>query len=368
MREEKTIAFVIHSLSSGGAERVVTTLSNELVTSYRVVIITLIDLPPFYTLDNRVLVVPCVQKLKPSTSIFSALISNFKLIGRIRFLLLKHRVDICIGFMTTANVLATIAAKLVRIPIIISERNNPYLEDKIIPRLWKILRRISYPHANYVVVQTTIIASYYESFIKSKKLRIIANPINPEFTIQNDIQRLNVVLNVGRLEEQKRQELLIKAFAAINHRNWELHIIGEGEKKVYLNKLIKKLKMQGSVLLLGQRQDIDKYYLQSKIFVLSSEYEGFPNALMEAMHFGLACISTNCPSGPSDLITDSVNGFLIPVNNQEELEKRLSQLIENQEFRITLGKEAQKTTQAFNVNTIAGQWKTIFKALENAQS
>ncbi len=358
--KKRTVAFVTHSLAAGGAERVITTLANELSATYDVVIITLIALPPFYPLKKNIRVVHCKKEIPPSKNSFQAVKTNYELLRRIVYLLRENKVDLCIGFLTTSNILSIIAAKYLRIPVIVSERNNPYLEDGLVPKFWKIIRSKVYPFTDFLVVQTETIKNYYKGKVKDDKLVIIPNPINPDFKRSTEINRKNVILNVGRLADQKRQDLLIKAFANIRPVDWELHIIGEGKNRLLLENLIQELKLDRQVKLIGQTKNVQEHYKTSKIFAFTSKYEGFPNALLEAMYFAMACVSTDCPSGPSSLIEDGVNGFLIPVDDQKALEERLSALIDNQKEIETIGKAAELSTARFAVEKIKLEWEALF--------
>ena len=360
LNKKKTIAFVTHSLAAGGAERVITTLANELSTSYNVVIITLIALPPFYPLKKNIELVHCKEEIPPSKNSYQAIRTNYELIKRIVHLLRTHKVDLCIGFLTTSNILSIIASKYLRIPVIVSERNNPYLEDGLVPKFWKIIRGRVYPFTDFLVVQTETIKNYYRGKLKENKLVIIPNPINPDFKRSTQTKRKNIILNVGRLADQKRQDLLIRAFANIRPSGWELHIIGEGENRPQLESLIKQLKLDQKVQLIGQTKNVQEHYETGKIFAFTSKYEGFPNALLEAMYFGMACVSTDCPSGPSSLIEDGTNGFLIPVDDQKALEERLSALIDNQKEIENIGKAAEISTTRFAVGKIISEWEALF--------
>lgn len=360
LNKKKTIAFVTHSLAAGGAERVITTLANELSTSYNVVIITLIALPPFYALKSDIQVVHCKKEIPPSKNSFQALKTNYQLIRRIVHHLRTHKVDLCIGFLTTSNILSIIASKYLRIPVIVSERNNPYLEDGLVPRFWRIIRSRVYPFADFLVVQTETIKNYYRGKLKENKLKIIPNPINPDFKRNTVINRKNIILTVGRLADQKRQDLLIQAFANIRPVDWELHIIGEGENRPLLENLINELKLDQQVKLIGQTKNVQEHYETAKIFAFTSKYEGFPNALLEAMYFGMACVSTDCPSGPSSLIENGTNGFLIPVDDQMALEERLSALVSNEKEIENIGKAAEISTDRFAIGKIKLEWEALF--------
>ncbi|MCM4172553.1 glycosyltransferase family 4 protein [Arenibacter sp. TNZ] len=359
--KKQKIAFVIPSLGAGGAERVVSTLANALIKNYEVYIITFIKIVPFYKLHKDVQLVHCVDKITPSRNIFNALKSNYILLKKINAIVKKEKIQLLIGFLTSANVLSVLAAKSNSIPCIISERNNP--NKNKVNKFWKILKNFSYHKANFLVVQTKEIKEYYVSSVTEEKLIILPNPISDELSLKRDKKALkeNIILNVGRLTRQKAQDVLIKSFSRIDDKNWKLLIIGEGPKKKDYEQLVEKLDLKDRVLIKSKTKNIDKYYNSCSIFAFSSIFEGFPNALIEAMHFGIPCISTDCPTGPSELIEDGINGFLIPMNNEEVLTEKINQLISKEDLRLSFGKNGQKTVDQFRVDYVVKQWNRIIQ-------
>ncbi|MBO0340532.1 glycosyltransferase family 4 protein [Flagellimonas profundi] len=353
------IAFVIPSLRSGGAERVVSTLSNTLSNQYEVHIICLVRTIPFYKIQKGVTIHYCLEENNNSTGIVSAVANNLKLVRKLITIIKQNGIQILLGFITSANILSIISGKLCGIPVIISERNNP--KNDRIPSMWKKLRDLFYPYANWLVVQTEDTKKFYQEKLNIKRQTVIANPISTDFkvdmdTASNQSSKENIILNVGRLHPQKAQDVLIKAFSKTNYTDWQLYLVGEGERRKDLENLISTLNLQKKVHLVGRVEEIQKVYDRAKIFAFSSIYEGFPNALIEAMHFGLACVSTNCPTGPSELIENGENGYLIDVNDTSALTKKLNILMESEELRISFGQKAQEKVAKFNAENIAQEW------------
>ncbi|MCK0159326.1 glycosyltransferase family 4 protein [Allomuricauda sp. F6463D] len=353
------IAFVIPTLGSGGAERVVSTLCNTLVEFYSVHIICLIKTTPFYKIHSDVKICYCIDKKNSSVSTINAIKNNYKLIKKIKKIAALNEIDLLISFITSANVLTIIAGKLLNIPVIVSERNNP--EKDYLPKMWRTLRNLLFPLAKLIVVQTEDIKNFYEKKVDKNKVAIIPNPISSDFIIspsyeECSVSKENIILNVGRLNPQKAQHILIKAFANSENLNWKLYIVGAGVEQKKLEVLIENLKLKKKVFLLGKVKDIQKVYQKSKIFAFSSLFEGSPNALIEAMHFGLACVSTDCPTGPSDLINNGKNGFLINVNDTNALTEKLNILMSDKDLRISFGKNAQSTVSEFDASNISNKW------------
>lgn len=367
MCTSKKIAFIVSTLSSGGAERVISNLSNVLIENFEIVIITFIKSEPFYNLDNRIKVISCKDEIRQSKSIFQSIRLNYILTKRIYRILKKEQVHLAIGFITSANILTTIASKIQGIPCVISERNNPLVED--VPRLWKILRSIIYPLTDTLVVQTEGVKKIYGKSIKSDKLIILPNPISSNLSILRDetVIKENIILTVGRLDENKGHEIIIKAFSFINPENWKLLIIGDGEKKQELIALINSLNLSSKIKILSKVKQIENYYNISSIFVFASKSEGFPNALLEAMHFGLPCISFDCNFGPSDLIDDGINGYLIPINQELVFRERLTQLINSKELRLNFSQESKTSTEMYKSDVAVDQWKELINSFVSIQ-
>lgn len=362
---KRKIAFVIHNLGSGGAERVVSLLANHLVKSYQVTIITHKRRRPFYELHQDIRIVHCFEDTVRSQNAFESLRNNWRLYQRVNKIIRDNHIELCIGFMTTSNVLSVLASRSNGIPVMISERNNPEEEKFKLSPLWRFLKKYTYRKADKLIVQNNRIKDLYIKTIEEERLEVIPNPINPDLRPQPGGDVKNIVLNVGRLERQKAQDTLIRAFANLNPPGWELHIIGDGRQKAYLEGLIDELQMHQKVRLLGKKKDILPFYQKARIFVLSSLYEGFPNVLLEAMQMGKACISTDCPTGPSDIITPGEDGILVPVGDTKELEAALRKLIENPELERELGARAVKATRHYQIENIAAIWEGLIAELLN---
>ncbi|MCM4167341.1 GalNAc-alpha-(1-_4)-GalNAc-alpha-(1-_3)-diNAcBac-PP-undecaprenol alpha-1,4-N-acetyl-D-galactosaminyltransferase [Arenibacter antarcticus] len=364
MKKHK-IAFLINSLSSGGAERVLTTLVNNLITSYEITIITFHNIAPFYDLHKNVKHIHCLDKYEPSSNFFEAIKNNYLLLRKINDISRENNFELMINFMTTANVLGTCIGKLNCIPVIISERTNPYHQE--IPKLWSVLRLISYRFSSILVVQTETIKKFFIGKVNENKLRILPNPISNELTNNRTLvhhsQKKNIILSVGRLTSLKAHAILIRAFALTKYNNWELWIAGDGPEYNNLDNLITELNLSDHVKLLGLVKDIHTLYNTAKIFAFSSTYEGFPNALIEAMHFGLACVSTDCPTGPGELIKDGENGYLVPINNPDQMSNKLNSLMLNPSKIESFGEKSIITVQQFEEENVIGQWKYIINSL-----
>jgi len=363
MLKKMKIAFIIPTLGTGGAERVVSILANRFILNYDVFIITFFEGRPFYPINEKVQLLYCQKEPFKKSGVLKSFSNHRRLYSNLKSNLKKNNIDLVIGFMTTANIHSVLVAKSLNIPSIISERVHP--EYSAVNALWFQLRRFIYPKANKLVIQTKEIRDYFLNYLSKSNLEIINNPIATELIDMKDdsVPKQNLILSVGRLDNQKNQELIIRAFAKIDFKNWKLLILGEGINRKAYESLIIDLLISDHVEILGNISSVSSYYNKAKIFVLSSNYEGSPNALIEAMCFGLACISTNCPTGPSELITHGENGFLIPIKDQTALESKLNILINDPEKIKSFGIEASKISKRFSLNNVELKWLKLIDDL-----
>ena len=347
------ILFIITSLGSGGAERVMSLLANKFSENNEVIIMTLSTDKIFYKLDRKIKTKQ-LNLYKPTNSVFEKLTNNFKRINCIKKEIENINPDIVISFMTQTNILSIIASKLLNKPIIISERTNyDFLKSKV----WRSLRKVIYRFSDGLVVQSNYDKQKYQ-FVKNVK--VIFNPLEVK-NIKN--KRENIILAVGRLDYPKGFDRLIKIYSQLK-TEWPLIIVGDGSERENLESLIRQLNLKNRVFLVGRKQNIEEYYSKAKIFTLSSRMEGFPNVLAEAMGYGCACISFDCLTGPSDIIENNQNGFLIENNNKNEYLKKLQILVDNQEIKEKFGINGTNIIYKLNINKISNEWIDFIKEIK----
>jgi GalNAc-alpha-(1->4)-GalNAc-alpha-(1->3)-diNAcBac-PP-undecaprenol alpha-1,4-N-acetyl-D-galactosaminyltransferase len=360
---KKKIAFIIPCLSYGGAERVIVSLANKFTSNFEVFLIVFYKSDMIYNVDEKVNIVYLQEKYTASFSFIDAIINNIGYLKKLIKIAKKNKIDALIGFTTSVNIITVISSFYLKTPTLISERNNP---EVYIPNFfWKVLRKFSYSFTSGLVVQTDFIKRFYQKTIQTDKIIIIPNPIDEYLISKRKFygDRLNIILTVGRLDENKNQRLLIEAFSNLNPENWKLIIVGDGILRDVYKKLVKDLDIEQKVEFVGNVQNVWDYYNQAKIFAFTSNSEGFPNALLEAMSFGLPCISTDCPSGPSEIIINDENGYLIEVNNRKQLEDRLSKLINNPAICDQFSQNAISTTLKFNMVEVKKLWEVQIQKL-----
>jgi glycosyltransferase involved in cell wall biosynthesis len=347
------IFFIVSSLNAGGAERVISLMANYWAgLNHNLSIMTISSDKTFYNLDPKINIIKLGLDRNPE-SIISGLKANITRIKAIRREIISVKPDIVISFLTQTNIVTTIACKSLSIPVILSERNNPSKED--ISTIWKIARYFTYRLSDLLVVQTKQVQKFFKSY--GVKIEIIPNPVRTINTIR--IKKEKIILAAGRLKPQKGFDLLIKAFAKVSSKEWQLIILGDGPERGNLKKLISEKHLEKRVRMPGLVKDIDTFFSQASIFILSSRFEGFPNVLCEAMAAGLPCISFKCDSGPSDIIEHNINGILIKKENIRALSGAISDLTNNKDKRNALGKEAIKITSNLRIEKVVCQWENI---------
>jgi len=359
MTTRKTIGFTIHSLNAGGSERVVTALANELIKHYNVKIITLEQCNSFYELNSNIDLLSCNFNIAKKRNKIGAIKDHLTIVKKISTIVKKESIDLIIGFTTSINVFTILAAKLNNIPVIISERNNPIADSP--NTYWRALRNISYKYANYLVVQTSPNKEFFTKIVASKKIVIIKNPVATAVTSKRILAQKNtenkIILTVGRLDANKSQDLLLKAFSNISNQNdWQVQLVGDGHKMKEYKTIAKDLKIDDRTFFEGNVSNIHDYYNNASIFVFTSKSEGYPNALAEALYFGVPSISTNCPHGPADLIEHNTNGILIEVDNQQMLETQLQKLMTDEQTRFKLSENSKTASKKLEIGLITSSW------------
>lgn len=355
------ILFCLGSLNRGGAERVVSNLANYFIKCNKVsIVITSPDLPQ-YELDKNITVYHLDKKRESNNIIYK----NLKRIYKLNKIVKKDNPDIIISFLPEPSYRILLLKPIRKIPTIVSVRNDPNVEYKSKLNFWAM--KILYPLADGFVFQTEDAKHYFNKKIQCKSV-IIANPLKEAF-VQRKIyagEKDKIIVNIGRLEKQKNHELLIEAFNDIKEEflDYNLFIYGEGTLKENLKNKIKKMDLENRVFLKGEVENIEEKIEKSSVFILSSKYEGMPNALMEAMALGVPCISTDCPcGGPKFLIQNGVNGILAKVDKKEDLVQGIRKILSDEKFANDISKNAIKIREKLNPSVINLKWKNYIEKI-----
>ena len=357
------IGFLINDLEAGGAERATVSLANYFVNhGCDTKIITFKDCDSFYPLDSK------VEHCKVSFDEIEHSMSLKRLSGAvkrmfsIRSYVRSLNLDILIGMsfsMTWYTVFATMFTKTKSIG---TERNNPYKYKST--ALNTFLRRFFYRLCNGYIFQTKKSAEFFTDDLRSTDI-VIPNAIFNEsiYEMTPPESREKLICAVGRLTEQKRFDLLIDAFKKIENNipNYTMLIFGEGELRESLEKQVETLDLKDKILLPGKNPDAVKIVNRATVFILSSDLEGMPNALMEAMAMGVPCVSTRCEMGPEELIENNENGILVNVGSSDEIAEAILRIINNKELSDKLSKNARNLINTHSIDKISEKWLNYLK-------
>lgn len=354
------ILFLIASLRGGGAERVAATLCNHWVKTGHEVVLVTFDTPEndFYVSDNKIKRYS-LKCFKTSKSKLEKVYSNLNRIWRLRKIVRYEKPTVILSFMDVANILALLSCLFINVPVIISERTYPpYFNNN---NSFDKIRKFIYKFAAAFVAQTSNVEKWASNFLTKQNIAVIGNPVDIK-NIATTKVRENVVLAVGRLSPEKGFDMLIQAFAQMHadYPNWRLKIVGEGTERQNLQNQINALKLDHKISLPGHTTNPQIEYANSKIFVLSSRVEGFPNVLIEAMTHGIAVTSFDCNSGPADIVTHEVDGLLVADNQVAALAAAMSRLAVDDVLRVKLGAEALKVRDRYALDHISQQWLDLF--------
>lgn len=356
----RRIAFHLNCLEQGGAERVVSNLANQFAAEgYEVLVATEWYGENEFSLNDSVRRVHVGLKKEDEGK---NRVAQFLLrVKYLRQFLREEKPEILIAFAQRANYRALMASPGTKVPVMISIRTDPVghydaWADKIqIPLL--------FPRAAGCVFQTEGQRDFFAPFLQ-KNSRVILNPLNDKYIgVPEPEKRKKEVVQSGRLVDFKNQPMLLRAFVEVHrkHPDYVLKIYGgdsfDGTKEI-LEDIIAEYHAQDYIRLMGASDTLEKDLTDAAVYAFSSDWEGLPNALLEAMALGLPIVATDCPcGGPRTVMEDGVNGLLIPVKDQKALEEGINRLIEHPEYAEKLGRQARKISEIANAKSIFEQWR-----------
>ena len=357
----KRCLLFIPRMGGGGAERVMATIANNLCTEHEVILVSMTDAESFYALDERVKVVALGQRINRNNNLTKLLTSAFGgtiALLKLRKLINKWKPDAMLSFLTEAN-LISILLKIfgVKCRVVISERNDPTTRGK----LTRWFERNFYPKADAVVCQSVAVVDFFKEEYRHK-MTVIPNPIAASaIPARFDGKRQHKIVGVGRLDSQKNFQMLVRAFATLTEKfsDYKLEIYGGGPLENELQNLINSLGLQEKAKLMGVQKNVMHYISDAALFVMSSNYEGFPNALAEAMATGIPVISTNFSTGVAKDIVKEENGLVIPVGDEKALVAAMEQILSSEEKWEMMSLENRNLLYTLSEEAVIAMWKAV---------
>lgn len=353
----KKIAIIVHGLSGGGAERVASLLASYLVShDYKVLYICAfndeeVDNQARYALDPRVKVKYVAAKSNVSPIRFAT-----------RSLRIRRMVrDFAPDYVLSMIISEAVLTALTRYPLIFSLRNDPgtYMSLGIRTRLLKVMLA----RAKKIVFQSRAARDYFDGEIREKGV-VIANPINTKkLPLWTEFPHGKKFITACRLDAQKNLPMLVDAFSLVHqdHPDYTLEIYGRGEMESAIAEKIHALHAEDYIFLKGFSSDIHAVMARSGGFVLSSDYEGLSNSLLEALCIGVPCVSTDhAPGSARDFIRSGENGFLTKVGDARDMKEKICALIENPELSLTFAERNLSVREKLDVDEICGKWAELF--------
>lgn len=349
--DKKTVLIMVDSMAGGGAERVASILASELVSKYRVMTFCFREALNEYPVDSR------VERIYFFDSSWNNKKKRKKLVRFVRGLKRKQKVYASISLLYQMNALNAATSEGEK--TICCERNNPS-KGKHKAR-FKSTQRI-YEKADCVVFQSEQVRGLYSDSIKAHSV-ILPNPI--QVYCERSKQTKHRIVSFGRFAGQKNHALLIRAFKRFRevHPDYTLSIYGEGLLKNDLQRLINELQLENAAFLHDRSMNVHQEIADAEFFVLSSDFEGLSNALLESMYMGMPCISTDC-EGSVDVIENGINGILVPRKNEDELVKAMLIMAEDEDLRTRLGEKAKESMKRYDRKVVAEEWINVIENFE----
>ena len=312
---------------------------------------------------------PCVQPLLDSIKIVympeyrAKGVKRAQQISFLRKLMKSERADVTVSFLCFPNFISIIAGKLAHVPVIVSERGDPYQFNSAVMKAMYS----TYRYAAGAVFQTEMAKEYFHPALQ-KKSAVIANPVElKDETLFAELDRAERSIAYSARFElvQKRQDIMLDAFKTVveKHPDYKLKFFGDGPDEDKMKKYAQELGISQSVIFCGRSNSVLEDISHSSLFVLSSDYEGIPNALLEAMSLGLPCVSTDCsPGGARMLIEDGVDGLIVPRGDASALASAICRMIEDREFAAACGKNALRVRERFAMSVILAKWEEYIES------
>jgi glycosyltransferase involved in cell wall biosynthesis len=364
------IALVIHSLAAGGAERVAANLASYWCSIGRAVSVVTIesDARDVYELDPRVSRIS-LDLAAPSAGPINAALNNVERIRALRRILIAERPQLIISFMSRTNVVTAMASRGTDAIVLGSEHTYP--PGWPLGAFWEWARRTGYAWMDSIVCVAQPIADWIGDHTRALRTDVIANPVvfplpdgeprlDPDVMLRSEER---VLMSIGRMGHEKGFDILLSAFAKVASEmpQWRLVILGDGVLRPALERQAVDLGIAHRVLMPGRVGNVGRWLEKADLFILSSRQEGFPNVLIEAMAYGVASIAADCPTGPREIIRDSVDGVLVKTQDVASLADAMRRLAADATDRGMIADRGKEVRERFSLQRVAAQWDDVFR-------
>lgn len=373
----KKITFLVLHLGYGGIETATINTANSLCDKYD------IEIMSFYNLDNNQanklnskIRVKYLYNGNPNKEEFLKSLHNHKIFNTLKEgikagqILLKKRFKV-IEYIKNCNSNYIVSTRCEFSTLLSKYGNNNTVkiaqEHRYHNNDKKYINTIKnkYNNIDYLFALTKCLYNDYKEFLKNNKhtkVELVPNMLYEIPKCNSKLDKKNII-TISRLDYGKKNDDIIKSFSKIKESNWKLYIIGDGKEFNNLKKLINDLNLKNKVILTGykNKEEINKYMLDSSLFLMASITEGLPMVLLEAMSYGIPCIAYEVPSGVNDIIEDGRNGYIIKNRNEIEYIKRIEEVINDSKLRNNLGTNAKEKSKEFSKEKIVKIWENILK-------
>lgn len=359
------IILLTSSLALGGTERVVASLCNEWAARGDDVTLILTfsgGAKMFYPLSERAELINLADVVGvKNLSVFSYAQRLYAL----RRLIAERSADVIVSFLPNVNVATILSSAFLGIPLIICERSYPLAYSQL--HVLNVLRKKTYRYADVLTVQTDGIADKFRQLYPGlKAVHTVPNALPAEISAyqKSSSSDRKILLSLGRLAPEKQIDKLLDTFSLIAPMfpDWDLHIYGDGPLMKPLDEQIRQAGMQSRVFLKGPTAQPWEVMARADAFVMVSQYEGFPNALLEAMGIGLPCVVFDCPTGPKEITRNGEDALLVPLNDYGALRTALTRLMSDEPLRNGLGMQARESVfTRFSHAQVMALWDQLFR-------
>jgi len=341
------IAIVNNGLAGGGIERASVSLANHWAEEgYSISLVAIYQSKHFFSTHADVHFTE-----PPFPYGGNKVIYTLRMMRHLRGQILRIKPDVIIAFGENSNPYVLLALLGIGVPIFVSDRMHPKAR---LPKHTFWLKKQLYPGATGIIAQTNLAKEVIQSYLPPSNIHVISNPVN--VIERMDVERKPIIVSVGRLEEVKGHEYLIRAFAKVDQPNWKLSIVGDGSLMESFKNLAKELGIYERVLFHGHLKNFQRELSEASIFVLPSLKEGFPNALLEAMSVPLPCIVTDFMGTNNEIINSGVNGLIVPTKSVDPMAKAINYLIDNPNERESISLNALQVRNDYQFKKIANDW------------